>query len=382
MLSDNPKFKNIDTLSAPKTPEEMINFIDQLVRYEKAVSLSDIKESQKKEYSALYESEFLTELNDEKFELIYGTASILRDRILEQISDPNPHNWPMGYYRDAMSLIRLSDILDYGTEGDYLAECVLTIARNVIKYFESNPNPKINSDLMILESVSGLVNAFYEERVDSAEAIDCIAILDLLTAVKKQAIGFAMEPIQETDEVMETRSEVQSLYEGALEDAEAAKEYRIQNMGPEDLVLGGVELLHGTWMKVASNYANWLYRVDLKKGAQELAERILAIDATSPVAINVNINCMLDLNENFSEKELRLAETELNGLLEMLPKFLDSLYTIGRIKVQEGDFKGLGGIIQRLQIADPKNKLEYVQKLLEELGRGQYSELTSTPALH
>ncbi len=379
MLSDYPEQKGPEI---PRDQLELVEFMQNLAKLEGMTHPGTLAQQAKEDYADLYESEYLTEMDDDKFDLFYGTASILRDQILEKVSDPNPHQWPISYYEDTMALIRMSDVLDYGAEGDYLADCVLTIAKNIIKYFELNPAPKVNADLMILEGTARLVDAFYEKRVDSTEAIDCVAMLDLLTAVKKQGVGFAMEPIQEVDEVLAARFEVQGLYEGALEDAESARDYRIDTMTRKDLELGGVELLHGVWMKIASNYAGWLYRVDLKEGAQELAERILKIDATSPVALDVKVNCMLDLDKDSTEEDYRLAEMELNDLLEMLPKQLEYLYTIGRIKVRVGDFEGLGEVIQRLQVADPKDNMRYVKKLIDELESGHYSAFPLKPAVH
>jgi len=379
MLPEHLLHKSPET---PKDPQELVSFLTQLVKLEDMQSLSSADKLSKEEHQKMYEEEYLTEVDDEKFQLIYGAASILKDSILNDISDPNPHNWPMGYYASARALIRLSDIIDYGAEGDFLAESVLAIARAVIKYYESNPKPKVNQDLVILESTSGLINEFYEERKDSAEAIDCVAMIDMLTAVKKQAIQFALEPIQGEDEIAKARQEIQDLYEDAMEDAEAAREFRLDNMSPDDISLGGIELLQGTWLKISSNYANWLYRVGLKHEALELTERILSVQVDSPVALDIQVNCMLDLEEDYTEAGLQLAEKQLEGLLIQQPRELKYLYTIGRLKIKSGDYAESAQVIQRLQIADPEDSKGYIAELLKELERGSEEEADSTPALH
>lgn len=377
MLSDLPKFRSP---SIPRNPEELIQFLDILLLHENAVSQTSQQERLTKEFQKMYEQEFLTELDEDKFQLIYGAASILRDRILEWTNDPNPYNWPIGYHRHAQMLIRLSDVIDYGAEGDYMAESILTIAKAVIKYFEQNPKPRVNRDLVILESTVQLVEDFYQERKDSAEAIDCVAMLDLLTAVKKNARNSALKEKGALEDVEAAREEVRDLFEGALEDAEAAKEFRINTISPEALVIGGVELLHGTLVKVESNYAKWLYNIGEKDYAFEKAERVLEIDELSPIALDIKINCLLD--QVCSEEDLALAAMQVEGLLVMYPKEIEYLYTLGRIRVNEGDFVAIGSVINRLQIADPQDTRGFVKKLLDELDSGKFSVDNTTPVVH
>jgi hypothetical protein len=82
MLSNSPKLRQP---IAPENPEELIKFLDTLLWHENASSKTTQQEELTKEFQSMYEQEFLTEMDEDKFQLIYGTASILRDQLYSSL---------------------------------------------------------------------------------------------------------------------------------------------------------------------------------------------------------------------------------------------------------------------------------------------------------